>query len=75
MLIVAPVREELRIALTAEQQKLVRHRQAESEALGAAGDHARRLFGARANRPRRHQSALPRAVEGVRAAEPAAACW
>ena len=45
----------------------VRHREAQAQALRAAGDHARRLLGAHPNGPRRDQSALPRAPQGVRA--------
>ena len=50
MLLVAPVRDEKRCPLTAEDRSAAGHRQAEDAAIRSAGDHARRLLGPRANR-------------------------
>ena len=45
MLLVAPVREERRIPMTDEQQKLLGHRQAQRAPLGHSGRHPHRLLG------------------------------
>ena len=69
MLLVAPVREELRIPLTEAQKSAVRHRQAESEALATAR-RSRTSITRRASRPCTQTPirGTSRAVEGVRAA-------
>ena len=63
MLLVAPVREERRIAAGGRRGGAGRPAGVgEPAALGRAGDHPRRLLGAHPDGGRRHQPALPRAA-------------
>ena len=67
MLLVAPVREERRRAMTRGRAGAVRHRQAERAALGHPGGDARRLLGAHPDRAQGDQPALPRPVSRFKA--------
>ena len=58
MLLVAPVREELRAPMTPSSDKPLRHREAQRAALDDPGGHARRLLGAHSDGASRDQSAL-----------------
>ncbi len=69
MLLVAPVREGLRVPVTEAGGAFVRHREAERAALDDPGGDARGLLGARADRAARGQPALLRFDPRVRAVD------
>ncbi len=68
MLLVAPVREDRRLPITAEQQCALGNRPAQRPAVGSPGHHPRGLLGSNPDRLPGDQSALLRPDRGVRAA-------
>ena len=75
MLIVAPVREALRLETDRRTETALRYRQAETQALRTAGDHPRSTILRRMQTVQRgYKSPLSCAAEGIRGAAQAAPC-
>ena len=68
MLMVAPVRDEIRVEMTTAAKRAIRDREAECAAVLDSRDHPRRLFGASADGEARRQPDVLRPDRGIRPA-------
>ena len=75
MLLVAPVNEDRRRAMSAAEEALFGIDKLNVPRSDIPGGHARRLLGAHPDRARGDQPALPRPARGVQGARRAARCW